>query len=109
MDPRVRELIDDQLFECFWDAAKHFGTTDLVITFDTEAEQDPVSASVRQHLISDPDASDFVKETFSRPASEAAVDLKGAPAAFWLLAFFPNGDGVVAAVNAQRVGEGGSA
>ena len=106
MDPRVRELIDDQLFEFFWDAAKHFGTTDLVITFDTEAEVDPIQASAREQLIAAPDAPDFIRQTFAAPASEQAPELKGTgAAAFWLLAFFPESEGVAVAVNAQRVGE----
>ncbi len=106
-EARARALVDDRLMDCYWDAAKHFGTTDLVLIFDTERDVDPVDAAVRTRLIEKPDAPPALRTKLSKPASEASTKLKGTTA-FWLVASFPNRV-IVVAVNADRVGQGGTA
>ena len=91
----------------YWDAAKHFGTTDLVLFFDTEVEVDPVDAIVRTQFIENPDLSPDIRAKLSKPAGQAATSLKGSTA-FWLFASFADG-GFVVAINAERVGQGGTA
>lgn len=108
LEARALALIDDRLFDAYWASVDHFGTTDLVLYFDTEREEDPVSAYVRGRFISRPDAPAFVTEKFSKPAMNAAVNLKAASTAFWLAVSFPEGM-IVTAVVAQRIGEGGQA
>ena len=99
-------LVDDRLLDCYWDAVKHFGTTDLVLFFDTEVEVDPVQTLVRTRFLENPDLPPDMRAKLSKPASQAATRLKGTTA-FWLVASFPDG-GFVAAVTAERLGKGGT-
>ncbi|TKD12364.1 hypothetical protein [Polyangium fumosum] len=108
LDARLHNLIDDRLFEAYWAAVEHFGTTDLVLYFDTEVEVDPVTAYVRERLLADPSAPKFLAEKVSKPAKDTAVELKSGSTAFWLIVSFPD-ETIITAVNAQRLGEGGAA
>jgi hypothetical protein len=105
-EERARALVDDRLLDCYWDAVKHFGTTDLVLFFDTEVEVDPVQTLVRTRFLENPDLPPDMRAKLSKPASQAATRLKGTTA-FWLVASFPDG-GFVAAVTAERLGKGGT-
>jgi hypothetical protein len=109
LEARVRNLIDDRLFSAYWASVEHFGTTDLVLYFDTEREEDPVDAHVRERLLAKPDIPPSLAVKVSKPASEAATAIKGASTAFWLIVSFPDAEMVVTAVNAQRMGGGGVA
>ncbi|MBK8940002.1 MAG: hypothetical protein IPM79_20865 [Polyangiaceae bacterium] len=91
LEARARALLDDRLFDAYRASVDHFGTTDLILYFDTERDEDPVSAYVRERFISKPDAPRFVGEKFAKPAKDAAVNLKGASTAFWLAVSFPVG------------------
>ena len=108
LDARLQDLIDERLFEAYWAAVEHFGTTDLVLHFDTAAEVDPVIANVRERLLADPAAPKNLAEKLSKPAKDTAAELKGGSTAFWLIVSFPD-EMIITAVNAQRLGEGGAA
>jgi len=109
LEARTRAVIDDRLFGVYWASVEHFGTTDLVLYFDTEREVDPVDAFVRERLVASPDIPAALASKMSRPAKEAASVLKGATTAFWLVVSFPNDEVVVTAVCAQRASLGGTA
>lgn len=109
LEDRLKHLIDDRLFEAYWAAVEHFGTTDLILFFDTEREEDPVTAHRRQQLLDAPDAPPSLAKKCSKPAAESASTLTGASTAFWLVASFPDDEMVITAVRAQRLAEGGSA
>ena len=104
-EERVRALLDDRLMDCYWDAVKHFGTTDLVLIFDTERDIDPVEAMVRERFLENPDMELGMRTKLSRPASQTATVML--TTSFWLVVFFPDG-GAVAAISAERMGRGGT-
>lgn len=108
LEERAKALVDDRLIQCFWDAANHLGTTDLVVYFDTEVEVDPVSVFVREALLKGPNAPPELVSKISKPARDAGITLKGTQTAFWLVASFPENMYVVA-VLAKRLGQGGAA
>ena len=54
LEARARAVVDERLFAAYWASVDHFGTTDLVLYFDTEREEDPVDAFVRARLLADP-------------------------------------------------------
>ena len=109
LEARARALIDDRLFAAYWASVEHFGTTDLVLYFDTERDEDPVDAFVRERLVADPKIPEALASKVSRPAKAVATTLKGAATAFWLVVSFPDEEMVVTAVIAQRVTGGGIA
>lgn len=107
---RVNVLIDNhRVFEVFWQAADHFNTTDLVLVFDEAAEVDPVTAYTREALISRPDIPDSMRRKICEPARDAARSLHYAPIAFWLFAYFSDGEAVCTAVNAKPTAAPGHA
>src|SRR5580704_5639904 len=103
LEARARAVVDDRLFAAYWAAVEHFGTTDLVLYFDTEREVDPVDAFVRTRLLADPNIPTVLATKISKPARDAATAtaLTGASTAFWLVVSFPNQDMVISAVIAQ--------
>ena len=109
LEARARSVIDDRLFEAYWAGVEHFGTTDLVLYFDTEEDVDPVSAYARERLVANADIPPYLASKLSKSAKDAAVALKGASTAFWLVVSFPDEQMVVTAVAAQRTVGGGSA
>ena len=82
LDARTRAVVDERLFAAYWASVEHFGTTDLVLYFDTEREE---------------------------PAKDAATALTAAGTAFWLVVSFPDEELIVTAVIAQRTSPGGAA
>jgi hypothetical protein len=109
IDLEARARVDDRLFSAYWTAVEHFGTADLVLHFDTKRDEDPVDALVRERLLADRNIPPVLAARGSRPAKDAAITLKGATTAFWLIVSFPGEEMVVTAVIAERVGRGGSA
>lgn len=109
LDARLHDLIDERLFEAYWAAVEHYGTTDLVLYFDTAVDVDPVTAYVRERLLAEPDAPHVLTQKVSKPAKDAAVELKDGSTAFWLIVSFPDEEMITTAVIAQRLGEGGAA
>ena len=105
---QLRGLLDfDCMCEEFWKGVEHWGTTDLVLFYDMT--DDSLSVLVREQLVTDPEAPDFLKLKVSKPAKEAAVELKDASTAFWLAVSLPNGGMIISAVIAQRLAQGGVA
>jgi hypothetical protein len=109
LEARARAVVDERLFAAYWAGVEHFGTTDLVLYFDTERDEDPVDAFVRERLLADPDIPEGLATKISKPAKDAASALTGASTAFWLVVSFPDEELIVSAVIAQRVGQGGTA
>lgn len=108
LEARVRALVDDRLFQAFWDAAKHFGTRDLVLFFD-DSEAEPLNISPRESLLGEAGLPESLRKNIQKPASEAAIHLKGADATFWLVAMFSDGQGATLAINATPLAPGGNA
>lgn len=109
LEARIRAMIDDQLIASYWDATKHFGTTDLVIIFDESEKSHPVSASSRMKLLASPNVPEALTSRIARPAVEAAKMLTASQAAFWLVVFFEDGESGTVAVNAKLLAPGGHA
>jgi hypothetical protein len=109
LDARTRAVVDERLFAAYWASVEHFGTTDLVLYFDTEREEDPVDAFVRPRLLSDPNIPPGLATKISKPAKDAATALTAAGTAFWLVVSFPDEELIVTAVIAQRTSPGGAA
>jgi|HubBroStandDraft_2_1064218.scaffolds.fasta_scaffold837681_1 hypothetical protein len=82
LEERARAVVDERLFAAYWAGVDHFGTTDLVLYFDTEREVDPVDAFVRARLLEDPNIPEPLATKISKPAKDAATTLTGASTAF---------------------------
>lgn len=108
LESRARALIDERLFQAYWASVEHYGTTDLVLYFDTAVDVDPVTVFVRERLLADPAAPSVLTQKVSKPAKDAAVELKGGSTAFWLVVAFPD-EMITMAVITQRLGQDGSA
>jgi hypothetical protein len=75
LEARARAVVDERLFAAYWASVEHFGTTDLVLYFDTEREEDPVDAFVRARLLADPSIPPPLAAKISKPAKGAATVL----------------------------------
>jgi hypothetical protein len=109
LESRVNALVDDRLFKAFWDAVAHFKTNDLVLFFDESKEVDPVTAHVRDKLITAADAPESLRKKLNKPARDAAIRLTASETAFWLVVMFTDGEMASVAINAKLVGPGGNA
>lgn len=109
LETRVHALVDERLFKAFWDAATHFKTTDLVLYFDESEEVDPVTAYVRDKLITAADVPEFLSKKLHKPARATAVHLTDSETAFWFVVMFNDGETVCVAINAKLMGPGGNA
>ncbi len=105
MNPKNAEiakgLVDEHLILSYWDAVKHFSTTDLIVYFDTN-EGRPAMAKRTTDLFKQ-DLPEFLREKFSKPASEHAKQLTNATASFWFVVTFED-EVICFPVNAQRIG-----
>jgi hypothetical protein len=108
-EARARAVVDERLFAAYWASVDHFGTTDLVLYFDTDRREDPVDAFVRTRLLADANIPGPLSAKISKPAKDAATTWTGAGTAFWLVVLFPDEEMIVSAVVAQRAGQGGTA
>jgi hypothetical protein len=108
-EARARAVVDERLFAAYWASVDHFGTTDLVLYFDTDRREDPVDAFVRTRLLADANIPGPLSAKISKPAKDAATTWTGAGTAFWLVVSFPDEEMIVSAVVAQRAGQGGTA
>ena len=97
----VDALVDDRLFDAFWVAVEHFGTTDLVVFFETERDVNPVSVAIRESLLKAANTPHFLREKLANKPMAAS------PTTFWLVVAFRD-QVTVTAVTARRTGEGGS-
>ncbi len=77
LQDRVNEVVDAEMFDAFWKAVEHLGTTDLVRYLDAEAEVDPLRLFIRERLLARPDCPEQFLTKLSRPAVERTVRLKG--------------------------------
>lgn len=108
LEARVRALINDRIFKAFWEAAEHFGDRDLVVFFD-ESDVEPLSVLPRKSMLDAPALPRVFRNKIQRHAGEAAVHLRGAETAFWLMVMFADGEGTCLAVNAKPLAPGGTA
>jgi acyl-CoA thioesterase len=108
-EARVSELIDDRLFQAYWDACEHFGTTDLVVFYDEDVEYDPVITHSRINLINDPNLPDSLLAIINKPAIDAKSQLASSDAAFWFIVYFRNGEASHMALKAKVIGPSGNA
>jgi hypothetical protein len=109
LEARARQVIDDHLFEAFWESVDHLGTTDLVLCLDTTVPEKTLQVFVREQLIQDPEAPAFLKRKFARPAREVARKMKDASTSFWLMIAFPDEQVLVLALHARQMSPGGQA
>lgn len=81
----VRDLVDDRIMSIYWDAVDHYGTTDLVVIFETEREVDPVSVRTRESILKAPSAPASFQQKFANPPKAS-----GEPGvtSFWFVAYF---------------------
>lgn len=106
---KFAELIDDRLFTAFWDGAKHFGTTDLVLFYDESLDEDPVSILPRLRLIKDADLPASLLSIINKAASTATKQFHSTDASFWFIVYSQDGEMVHGAINAKLISPGGSA
>ncbi|WP_047516741.1 hypothetical protein [Methylophilus sp. Q8] len=106
---RFADLIDDRLFTAFWDGAKHFGTTDLVLFYDESLDEDPVSIMPRLRLINDADLPASLLSIINKASSTATKQLNSTDVSFWFIVYFQDGEMVHGAINAKLIGPGGIA
>ena len=109
LEARVRELIDDRLFEAFWSAAKHFNTTDLVVCFEDGLEEDPISIFVREKLVQSSDVPSSLRAKLGKPAKEAKFQMGVSETVFWFVPIFRDGEMACLAINAKQLIPGGHA
>lgn len=103
LESRVKALVNDDLFTTFWDAADFFKTEDLVLFYDTNKDEDPITAYVRDKFLSSSNVPVSLKDKFAKPAMETIVDVKSGETAFWLLAAFSEGELASAAINVDQI------
>lgn len=106
---RLDSLVDDRLFQAYWTAVAHFNTTDLVVFFDERIEEDPVTVSTREELVTADGIPKALREKLGRPAREVAGCLSSAETAFWFVADFADGETVYGAIRAKLIGPTGNA
>lgn len=106
---RLDSLVDDRLFQAYWDAVAHFKTSDLVVFFDEGVEVDPVSIYVREKLLAADDIPEPLREKIKKPARDVAGHLASAEVAFWFVAFFTDGETAYSALRAKLIGPTGNA
>ena len=103
LESRVSALVDDDLFRAFWDAVDFFKTKDLVLFYNTNKTEDPVTVYEREKFLASPGIPASLKNKFERPAAETSTDFKNSDAVFWLLVAFKGGEVVSAAINANLI------
>lgn len=74
----------------FRDATKHYGSSDLVIFYDSRRENLCVAVP-RADVLADPDTPPEVREAISVPAPDFEGPLKGCSSAFWVVRGFSGG------------------
>ncbi|MBA3695704.1 MAG: hypothetical protein H0W85_02820 [Methylotenera sp.] len=99
LESRLNALVNNDLFSAFWDAVDFFKTKDLVLFYDTNKNEDAITAYTREQFISSPGVPDSLKTKFKQPATETAESIENSDAAFWLLAAFNGGELASAAIN----------
>jgi len=109
LEERINALVDEKLFQAFWDASTHFKSTDLVLFFDDTEPIHPVSAYVRTKLLLADDLDEDLRKKISKPAREACFKLTPSETVFWLAVQFVDGERACVAVNAKRIMPGGHA
>lgn len=109
LSARIHELIDDRLFQAFWNACEHFKTSDLVVYFDDRKDIDPVSIFKRETLIESAELSEALHSKLNKPARDANFNMTTSEAVFWFIPIFQDGEMACVAINAKRVGLGGKA
>lgn len=103
LESRIQALVDDDLFRAFWDAVDFYKTNDLVLFYNTNKTEDPVTVYVREKFLTSPGIPASLKSKFEVPAMETSSSFKNSEGAFWLLAAFKGGEVASAAINANRV------
>jgi hypothetical protein len=109
LEARINELIDDRLFQAFWDAYEHFKSSDLVVCFDENSDNDPVSIFKREILINSAEIPESLRLKLSKPAKEAKFRMTASETVFWFIPMFQDGEMACVAVNAKQIGPGGNA
>ena len=109
LEVRINELIDDRLFQAFWDAYEHFKTSALVVCFDDSTDNDPVSIFKRESFINSAEIPEAVRLKLSKPAKEAKLRMTASETVFWFIPMFQDGEMACVAVNAKPIGLGGNA
>jgi hypothetical protein len=102
---RVKKLVDERLYDTYWRAVEHFGTTDLVVFLETERVENAVNVLLRKTVIEDFDASSRIVEMMSVPASEMGNPLGEGASTFWFVAIFSDGASVVRVVAKRLSGD----
>jgi hypothetical protein len=109
LQQRIQSVVDDHVFQTFWDAAAHFKTDDLVVFFNEGHATEPLTVSPRIAVVDSKEVPDDFRLQLRRPSREAAVRLRDSDASFWLVANFADGQAACAPVNAKPLIAGGSA
>lgn len=109
LEARIKNLVDERLFQAFWSAVAHFKSKDLVLVFNEEERMDPISCFKREAFCVDPELPEWLRTKLSRPARDAAVKLKNSDTSFWFVAMFADGEGGCVAVSAKPLAPGGHA
>lgn len=106
---RINQLVDNRLLETYQDATKHYGTADLVLVYDEANKADPVSVYSRGALGENPELPESLASKISKPASQAKSQLNSSDAAFWLIAFFSDGEFACTAIKGKLLADSGNA
>jgi hypothetical protein len=109
LEARIKSLVDDRLFQVFWDAVAHFKSKDLVLVFNEDELVDPVTCFDRRSFCNDPEFPEWLLTKLSNPARDVAVELKNSDTSFWFVVMFADGEGGCVAVSAKPLMPGGNA
>lgn len=109
LESRIQSVVDDHVFQTFWDAAAHFKTDDLVVFFNEGDSAEPLTVSPRTSVMGSQDIPEAFRSKLQRPPRDAAVRLRDSDASFWFVVNFADGQAACAAINAKPLTPGGSA
>jgi hypothetical protein len=107
--PRLKELVDEQLFNFAQAAQKHHKNNDLVVFLDLTEENAELVAIPRGRLANSNEIPEQIQKKLSSPASEFAKVLNSPSQSFWFFVIYENGEAACIALNASMLALGGSA
>jgi hypothetical protein len=109
LEARIQSMVDDHVFQTFWDAAAHFKTDDLVVFLNESQPAEPLTVQPRITVVDSEDLPDAFRIKLRRPPRDAAVRLRDSDASFWFVVNFSDGQAACAAINAKPLAPGGTA
>lgn len=105
---RIRDVIDNRVFDFAQAAQRHYRSNDLVILLDLGDPEPALEAVPRERLAQAVELGSEIQSKFSVPAGELRQVLGAPDQSFWFLVFYEDGDADVGAINASILARGGT-